>query len=76
LLLLGAAFREIREQHGLGLGELADATGVGRARIAALEAGRLDADFELLLTLAEGLGVCVSAFFVRAEELDATHAER
>ena len=69
LLILGKAFREIREQHGLGAGELATATGVDGVRIAALEEGRLDADYDLLLTLAEGIGVRASAFFLRAEEL-------
>jgi len=45
--------------------------GVDRACIEALEAGRLDADYELLLTLADGIGVRPSAFFGRAEELGA-----
>jgi len=36
-----------------------------------LVAWRLDADFDLLLALAEGLGVRASAFFLRAEELGA-----
>ncbi|HEY5044817.1 MAG TPA: helix-turn-helix transcriptional regulator [Solirubrobacteraceae bacterium] len=76
LLLLGRAFREIREQHGLSAGELAGATGVDEARIADLEEGRLDADYDLLLTLAQGIGVSASAFFLRAEELEATGAER
>jgi hypothetical protein len=44
---------------------------VAWARIAELEAGRLDADYDLLLALAEGLGVRASAFFLRAEELGA-----
>jgi transcriptional regulator with XRE-family HTH domain len=75
LLLLGEAFREIREQHGLSAAELSGAAGVEEARIADLEAGRLDADYDLLITLAEGIGVCVSAFFVRAEELGAVASE-
>ncbi|HZL48334.1 MAG TPA: helix-turn-helix domain-containing protein [Solirubrobacteraceae bacterium] len=60
LLLLGRAFREIREQRGLSAGELATATGVNRLRIVSLEEGRLDPDYELLLGLAEGLGVRAS----------------
>jgi transcriptional regulator with XRE-family HTH domain len=69
LLLLGRAIREIREQHGIAIGELAAGTGVDRARIEALEEARLDPDYELLLRLAEGIGVRVSTFVVRAEEL-------
>lgn len=74
-LLLGEAFREVREQHGLSAGELATATGEGRARIVALEEGRLDADYELLLTLADSIGVRPSVFFLRAEELAARGTE-
>ncbi len=40
LLLLGEAFRGIREQHGVSAGELAGATDVEETRIAELEAGR------------------------------------
>jgi transcriptional regulator with XRE-family HTH domain len=76
LLLLGEAFREIREQRGLGVGELAVATGVDLACIEALEAGCLDPDLELLVRIADGIGVRPSAFFLRAEDLEATRAER
>jgi transcriptional regulator with XRE-family HTH domain len=69
LLILGKAIRSVREQHELSAGALAAAAGVPQARIAALESGRLDADFELLLALAEQIGVRPSAFFLRAEEL-------
>jgi transcriptional regulator with XRE-family HTH domain len=69
LLLLGEAFREIREQHRLSVGELAGATGVDGLRIVALEEGCLDPGYDLLLTLAEGIGVGPSVFFLRADEL-------
>jgi transcriptional regulator with XRE-family HTH domain len=75
LLLLGEAFRALREQHGLSAGELATATGVDGVRIVALEEGCLDPDYELLVTLAEGIGVSCSAFFLRAEELAARGTE-
>jgi transcriptional regulator with XRE-family HTH domain len=75
LLLLGAAVREIREQHGLSIGELSGAAGVDEARVEALEAGRLDPDFDLLIALAHGIGVRVYAFFLRAEELGAAVSE-
>ena len=75
LLLLGEAFREIRERHGLSVGALAGATGVDGLRIVALEEGCLDPDYELLLTLAEGIGIRPSVFFLRAQELEARGTE-
>jgi transcriptional regulator with XRE-family HTH domain len=69
LLLLGRAIREVREQHGLSAGELAAAAEAAPARVAALEDGRLDPDFELLVKLANSMGVHPSAFVLRAEEL-------
>jgi transcriptional regulator with XRE-family HTH domain len=71
LLILGEAIRAVRERHGLSAGGLATAAGVSPARLAALEAGRLDPDFELLLALAEAIGVRPSAFFVTAERRSA-----
>ncbi len=70
LVSLGRAVRSLREQQGLSARDLAAAVGVPPAQIAALEEGRVDPDFELLLTLADSMGVRLSTFFVRAEELD------
>jgi predicted transcriptional regulator len=69
LLLLGRAIRELREEQGFSVGELAAVTGVARERIAALEDGCFDPEYELLITLAEGIGVRVSAFVARVEAL-------
>ncbi len=69
LLALGRAIREIRGEHGVDVAQLANVTGVDRRRIAALEAGRLDPAYELLLALGDGLGVPASAFVIRAEAL-------
>jgi transcriptional regulator with XRE-family HTH domain len=69
LLALGRAIGDVRERCGFSASELAAATGIVQARIQALEAGRLDPDYELLLALADGLGVRPSAFVVRVEEL-------
>jgi transcriptional regulator with XRE-family HTH domain len=69
LLILGNAIRAAREQHNLSARDLAISAGVAETRIAALEDGRLDPDFELLLALAEGIGIRPSAFFLQAEEL-------
>jgi transcriptional regulator with XRE-family HTH domain len=69
LLVLGEAIGQIRVERGLSPVELAAATGIEIARIQTLEAGRLDPDYEMLLALAEGLGVRPSTFVIRAEEL-------
>jgi transcriptional regulator with XRE-family HTH domain len=74
LLALGRAISEIRADRGADVAQLAIAAGVDRRRIAALEAGRLDPAYELLLALGDGLGVPVSAFVLRAEELLAEEA--
>ena len=71
LVVLGRAIRAIRDEHGLTASGLAAASGVPESSIAALEDGRLDADFELLLDIATGLGVRPAELFVRAEELAA-----
>jgi transcriptional regulator with XRE-family HTH domain len=74
LLLLGEAIRELREQRRMSAGELAARAELSETDLAALERGRVDPDFELLLTLAEAIGVRPSAFFVRAEQLAAARA--
>jgi transcriptional regulator with XRE-family HTH domain len=71
LFFLGQAIGQLREERGLSKAELAAATGSEQTRIQALEAGQLDPDYELLLALAEALGIRPSAFVVRAEELQA-----
>jgi DNA-binding XRE family transcriptional regulator len=71
LVNLGRALRALREQQGLSASDLAGDAGVPLARIAAIEDGQYDPDFELLLALADGLRVRPSAIFRRAEELDA-----
>jgi transcriptional regulator with XRE-family HTH domain len=69
LIVLGRAIRDLREQSGLSLAGLAARAAVDRARVKALEDGRLDPGFDLLLALAEGMGVRPTAFFMRAEQL-------
>jgi transcriptional regulator with XRE-family HTH domain len=66
---LGQGVRQVREQRNVSPSELATTSGVELQQIVALEAGQLDPTYELLLTLAEGLGVRASAFVIRAEEL-------
>ncbi len=69
LALLGGAVRELREQRRLSESELAAEVGVGEHRIQALEAGRLDPDYVLLVRLAKVLGVRAGALVSRAEGL-------
>lgn len=69
LLVLGRAVRRMREQRGMSADELAGATSMGRERVDALETGRLDPTYELLLALAEGLGTQPSALVILAEQL-------
>lgn len=69
LLVLGRAIRRLREQRGMSADELAGAIAIPRQRIDALERGRLDPTYELLLELAEGLGVQASAVVSLAERL-------
>jgi transcriptional regulator with XRE-family HTH domain len=62
LLRLGESFRQVREQQRLSAQELAARTGIDIEHISALEAGRLDPTFDVMLALADGMGVRVSAF--------------
>jgi len=50
--------------------DLAGAIDVGRQRIDALESGRLDPTYALLLAVAEGLGTEPSALVTLAEQLE------
>jgi len=69
LVALGQAVRRLRQQRNMSTKELAEATGVERLRISTLEAGKLDPTYELLIALAEGLGVQLSTLAIRAQEL-------
>jgi len=66
---LGLAVRERRTQRHLSQAELALATGVARQRIGALERGRLNPRYELLIALADALGVELGVLVTRAEAL-------
>ena len=69
LLVLGRAVRRVREQRGISIDELAGAIDIRRQRIDALESGHLDPSYELLLAVAEGLGMQPSALVILAEQL-------
>lgn len=59
----------MREQYGMNPSELSAATGIKRERLDALEAGQLDPTYDMLLALAEGLGVQLETLVIRAKEL-------
>jgi transcriptional regulator with XRE-family HTH domain len=69
LALLGKALRALREERALTVSTLAAASSVSAATISALEDGRLDPDFQLLLDIAAGIGVRPSELVSRAEQL-------
>jgi len=70
LLTLGRAIRRMREQVSMTADDLAAATGMSTQRLAALETGRLDPTYDLLLVVVEGLGVRLSALLALAEQLE------
>jgi transcriptional regulator with XRE-family HTH domain len=71
LCALGEAVRQERERAGFSAVALAAASGIQTSKLEALEAGRLDAEFDLLLALAQALETRPSTFFIRAEALTA-----
>ncbi len=72
LVTLGRAVKLMREQRGMSTHELATSSGILRERIDALEAGRLDPTYELLVKITDGLGTQPSALITLAERLQAS----
>ncbi len=66
---LGHAIRQMREQYGMSQSELSASTRIERERLNALEAGLLDPTYDMLLKLADGLGVQLETLVIRAKEL-------
>jgi transcriptional regulator with XRE-family HTH domain len=60
LLRLGEAIRQVREQQRLSVADLAARSGIAAQRISKVEAGRLDPTYDVLIALADGLGVRLS----------------
>lgn len=73
LSVLGRAIRLTRERRNLSTDELARAIAISRENIEALESGRLDPTYELLVAIAEGLGTQPSTLVVLAEQLSRSH---
>jgi len=61
LAALGAAIRSVRPGQAITVGELAEAVGLTREQLLDLEAGRLDPTYERLVSIADQLGVRLSA---------------
>lgn len=61
LIRFGETFRQVREREGVSVADLAARTGIDTEQINALEAGRLDPAFDVMIALADGIGVRLSA---------------
>ncbi len=55
--------------------ELAEASGALHEHLDRLEAGQLDPTYDLLLEIADGLGVQPSALVILAEQLDSSTSQ-
>jgi transcriptional regulator with XRE-family HTH domain len=60
---LGRHLRELRRGLGLGVDELADRAGVEPAVVYAVEAGELEPDLAVLMSLSRGLGMTLGTIF-------------
>lgn len=67
LIALGRAIHQLRAEQDISAGELAAVAGLTPARLHAIEAGRFDPRFDVLLALADGLRVELSALVIRAD---------
>ena len=67
LRALGRAVRRLRERQNMGERELARTVGLTPRRLAAIEAGRHDPSYDVLLALARGLRVQASELADRAD---------
>jgi transcriptional regulator with XRE-family HTH domain len=61
LLRLGETIRRLREQQRLSVADLATRTGVETQRIRELETGWFDPTYDVLIALARGLDIRLSA---------------
>jgi DNA-binding XRE family transcriptional regulator len=75
LAILGRAVREIREEQRLSVDELAQAADIPRRRLQAIEAGRHDPIYDVLLALGYALGR-PTALLQRCEDLEDQPAEK
>jgi transcriptional regulator with XRE-family HTH domain len=57
LIRFGQKIRQVREREGISVAELAARIDVDAQKINALEAGRFDPSFDVMIALADGIGV-------------------
>ena len=68
LIRFGQTIRQVREREGISVAELAARTGIDAQQISALEAGRFDPPFDVMIALADGIGVRLSALIPKDRE--------
>jgi len=61
LIRFGQTIRQVREREGVSVADLAARTGIDAQRINAIEAGQIDPALDVMIALAEGIGVRLSA---------------
>jgi transcriptional regulator with XRE-family HTH domain len=67
LIALGQTIRQLRVERDISAEQLAGAAGLKQTRLEAIEAGRVDLRYDVLLALAGGLGVQSGELVTRAE---------
>jgi ribosome-binding protein aMBF1 (putative translation factor) len=72
LVFLGQAIREIREQQDISPDKLAGKAGIRERRLARVEAGSLEPDYELLVKLTRALSIQPRVLMNRARALEQT----
>jgi ribosome-binding protein aMBF1 (putative translation factor) len=72
LVFLGQAIHEIREQQEITPAELAGKAGIRERRLARIEAGSIDPDYELLVKLTRALSIQPRVLMDRARALEQT----
>jgi transcriptional regulator with XRE-family HTH domain len=60
LIRFGRKIRHVREREGISVAELAIRTDIEVQKINALEAGRFDPPFDVMIATADGIGVRLS----------------
>ena len=67
-LNIGNAIQQLRHQHGVGQGELADALGISAQAVSKWETGKANPDLFLLPGLADYFGVSIDSLFGGAQD--------
>lgn len=69
LVALGTTIRNARRERGLSLADLAASASIEREQLQAIELGRYDPAFDVLIDLARGLDTKLSVLVTRSESL-------